>query len=44
MAVLTPFLLERLCQAAPLRFFPLAVLCLDPDERREASRLVYRLD
>ncbi len=43
-AVLTPFLLERLCQAAPLRFFPLAVLCLDPDERREASRLVYRLD
>ncbi|CSP95271.1 Uncharacterised protein [Shigella sonnei] len=42
--VLAPFLLQLLRQAAALRFLPLAVLCLDPDERREASRLVYRLD
>ena len=30
--------------AAPLRFIQFAVLCLDADERREAPRLVYRLD
>ncbi|ATZ35215.1 hypothetical protein CV83915_04951 [Escherichia coli] len=42
--VLTPFLLQLLRQAAALRFLPLAVVCFDADERREAPRLIYRLD
>lgn len=42
--VLTPFLLKRLYQTTPLRFFPLAVLYLDPNKRRKTSRLVYRLN
>ncbi|EON1171928.1 hypothetical protein ACNC5I_004121, partial [Escherichia coli] len=29
---------------AALRFLPLAVVCFDADERREAPRLIYRLD
>ena len=42
--VLAPFLLQLLRQAAALRFLPLTVVCFDADERREAPRLVYRLD
>src|SRR5699024_2945284 len=42
--VLAPFLLQLLRQAAALRFLPLAVVCFDADERREAPRLIYRLD
>ncbi|CCJ43962.1 unnamed protein product, partial [Escherichia coli] len=42
--VLAPFLLQLLRQAAALRFLPLTVVCFDADERREAPRLIYRLD
>ncbi|EJL4115490.1 hypothetical protein NMJ18_004488, partial [Escherichia coli] len=38
--VLAPFLLQLLRQAAALRFLPLAVVCFDADERREAPRLI----
>ncbi|UMR77188.1 hypothetical protein AOY93_19105 [Escherichia coli] len=44
MPVLAPFLLYLLRQAAALRFLPFTVVCFDADERREAPRLVYRLD
>ncbi len=44
MTVFAPFLLYLLRQAAALRFLPFTVVCFDADERREAPRLVYRLD